>query len=85
MRAFGEMRRSPPRPAAGDAFPKAAGAVSNARPRKGTLEMRPNQLSVMVTLPEVANHHRAVLFISPPSNREQTIGADWNLGQGCGI
>jgi hypothetical protein len=53
MRAFGEMRRSPPRPASRRRFPK------------GTLEMRPNQLSVMVTLPEVANHHRAVLFIHP--------------------
>jgi hypothetical protein len=60
-------------------------ARSRRRFPKGTLEMRPNQSSVMVTLPEVANHHRAVLFISPPSNREQTIGADWNLGQGCGI
>jgi hypothetical protein len=49
----------------GGAFPKAAGAVSNARRRKGALEMQANQPSVTVTLPEVANCHRAVLFIHP--------------------
>jgi hypothetical protein len=39
--------------------------LNNARRRKGTLGMQASQSPVVVLLPEVANRHRAVLFIHP--------------------
>src|ERR1700732_2733218 len=48
--AYAALPLTPPAPRPGDAFPKVAGEVDNARRRNGTLDMQASLSSVMVTL-----------------------------------